>query len=131
MGKGVSASDYLLAITELQRIARKIGEFLEEYDLWLSPTLAEPPARLGTFDPDPGNPLSPLFRAGNYIPFTPLANATGCPAMSVPLYWNDEGLPIGVHFMARYGDEVTLFRLAAQLERARPWADKRPPVRVE
>jgi Asp-tRNA(Asn)/Glu-tRNA(Gln) amidotransferase A subunit family amidase len=62
--------------------------------------------------------------------FTPLANATGNPAMSVPLYWSAEGLPIGTHFMARYGDEATLFRLAAQLEQARPWAEKRPPVRV-
>jgi len=130
MGKAVSASDYLLAITQLQQIARQVGEFLEEYDLWLSPTLAEPPVRLGTFDPDPGNPLSPLFRAGAYIPFTPLANATGSPAMSVPLHWNSEGLPIGTHFMARYGDEATLFRLAAQLEQARPWAGKRPPVRA-
>ena len=62
------------------------------------------------------------------MPFTPLQNATGQPGMSVPLYWNNEGLPIGVHFAARFGDEATLFRLAAQLEEARPWASKRPPV---
>jgi len=130
MGKAVSASDYLLAITGLQQVSRQVAAFLETYDVLLSPTLTEPPVRLGAFDPEPGNPLSPLFRAAAYIPFTPLANATGNPAMSVPLYWSAEGLPIGTHFMARYGDEATLFRLAAQLEQARPWAEKRPPVRV-
>ncbi|HLA18228.1 MAG TPA: amidase family protein, partial [Dehalococcoidia bacterium] len=69
-----------------------------------------------------------FFRAVPFVPFTPLANATGQPAISVPLFWNDDGLPVGSHFVARFGDEATLFRLAAQLEQARPWADRRPPV---
>lgn len=63
-----------------------------------------------------------------FIPFTPVFNGTGQPAMSMPLVWNDEGLPIGAHFVGRYGDEATLVRLAAQLEAARPWADRPPPV---
>lgn len=62
------------------------------------------------------------------MPYTPIFNATGQPAMSVPLYWNEQGLPIGMQFVGRYGDDATLFRLAAQLEEARPWADRVPPV---
>jgi amidase len=65
-------------------------------------------------------------RAIAYVPFTPMANATGQPAMSVPLYWNKVGLPMGSHFIGRFGDEATLFRLAAQLEKVQPWADRFP-----
>jgi amidase len=90
--------------------------------------LAEPPLPLGSFDAPADQPLLPLIRAGAWVPFTPIANFTGLPAMSVPLHWNEDGLPVGSHFVGRFGDEATLFRLAAQLEQARPWAARRPPV---
>ena len=67
-------------------------------------------------------------RMATFSPYTYIANATGNPAMSVPLYWTNDGLPVGAHFLGRFGDEATLFRLAAQLEEARPWASRRPPV---
>ena len=127
-GRAVSGSNYLLAVNHLQRTARQIARFFVSYDVWLTPTLAEPPLPLGSFDPQPGNPLYGLQRATAFVPFTPLCNATGQPAMSVPLYWNAEGLPVGTHFVGRFGDEATLFRLAAQLEAARPWAARRPRI---
>jgi len=127
-GRQVSASSYLIAVTLLQQIARNMGRFLVDYDVWLTPTLAEPPVPLGTFDSPPENLLKWLDRAVEYMPFPPICNVTGQPAMSVPLYWNAEGLPVGTHFIGRFGDEATLFRLAAQLEEARPWAGHRPPV---
>jgi amidase len=128
MGRKQSASAYLLSLSLLQRVARDIGQFFLKYDVWLTPTLSEPPVPLGTFDSPPENPLQGLRRAEQFVPFTPICNVTGQPAMSVPLYWNAEGLPIGVHFVGRFGDEATLFRLAAQLESARPWAGRKPLV---
>jgi amidase len=128
MGASRSAADYLLAVAHLQAFSRQVARWFTGFDVWLTPVLAEPPLPLGTFDAPPDQPLLPLVRAGAWVPFTPIANITGQPAMSVPLHWNDAGLPIGSHFVARYGDEATLFRLAAQLEEARPWAGRRPPV---
>lgn len=128
MGKKAKASDYLMALQWLQGLSREIAQFLMEYDVWLTPTLGMPPLPLGSFDAKPDDPLAGIKQATAFVPFTPLCNSTGQPAMSVPLFWNDEGLPIGTHFMGRFGDEATLFRLAAQLEEARPWAARRPPV---
>jgi amidase len=128
MGRQQSASSYLLSLTFLQRVARDIARFFLKYDVLLTPTLSEPPVPLGTFDSPSENPLQGLRRAEAFVPFTPICNATGQPAMSVPLYWNAQGLPVGVHFVGRFGDEATLFRLAAQLESARPWASRRPPL---
>ncbi len=128
MGRQQSASTYLLSLSFLQRVARDIARFFQKVDLWLTPTLAEPPVPLGAFDSPPENPLQGLRRAEAFVPFTPICNATGQPAMSVPLYWNAEGLPIGIHFIGRFGDEATLFRLAAQLESARPWMGRRPTL---
>lgn len=128
MGRQQTASAYLLSLAFLQRVARDIARFFLVYDVCLTPTLSEPPVPLGTFDSPPEDPLQGLRRAEAFVPFTPICNATGQPAMSVPLYWNAAGLPVGVHFIGRFGDEATLFRLAAQLESARPWAGRRPPV---
>jgi amidase len=129
MGHRTTGSEYLMSQTMLQQVSRQVARFFEGYDVWLTPTLAEPPLPLGWFDATPDDPMRGLQRAVDFLPFTPIANATGQPAMSVPLYWNKEGLPVGTHFFGRFGDEATLFRLAAQLEKARPWADRRPPVR--
>ena len=128
LGHQRSGSAYLLAVQDLQKISRQVAARFLGYDLWMTPTLALPPVSLGEFEPAPDNPLHGFFRAGEFTPFTPLANITGQPAMSVPLFWNDAGLPIGVQFIGRFGDEATLFRLASQLESARPWAKRRPSV---
>jgi amidase len=127
-GLHYSARDYVLALQRLQLGTVEVARFFTRYDLWLTPTLAEPPPPLGTFDATPEEPLRPFQRGMEFVPFTPIANVTGQPAMSVPLFWNEEGLPVGTHFIARYGDEVTLLRLAAQLEAARPWAQRHPTL---
>jgi amidase len=128
MGRQHRAPAYLLAVEELRRIARDIGRFFMNCDVWLTPVLTEPPVPLGSFDSTPENPLQGLLRMSSLMPFTPVCNFTGQPGMSVPLFWNADGLPIGIHFVARFGEEATLFRLAAQLEAARPWAKRIPPV---
>jgi len=130
MGRNLSAPQYLLGITALQQISRQIARFMVDYDVWLTPTLSEPPAPLGTFAHDPQDPMAPMVRAATLVPFTPICNFSGQPAMSVPLYWNAGGLPIGTQFIGRFGEEGTLLRLAAQLEEARPWAGRRPPLTV-
>ena len=129
-GHQLSASDYLLALQDIQKLTRKIARFFVGYDIWLTPTLGEPPVPLGTFKFLMEDPFELRRRMAAFSPFTYISNATGQPAMSVPLYWNGEGLPVGTHFVGRFGDEATLFRLAAQLEEARPWANQLPPVSV-
>jgi amidase len=127
-GRQRSGADYLAAIQGLQMISRAVALFMQAWDVVLTPVVAEPPPPLGTFDATLDNPLAGFLRAAEYVPFTPLANATGQPAMSVPLSWNAAGLPVGAHFVGRFGDEATLFRLAAQLEAARPWAGRVPAL---
>ena len=130
MGLRQTASTYLLTVQALQKISRDVARFFVKYDVWLTPTLAEPPVPLGSFESPPDDPMAGMRRSGQFSPFTAICNITGQPAMSVPLHWSAEGLPIGTHFIGRFGDEATLFRLAAQLEAARPWASRRPPVPV-
>jgi amidase len=149
LGRTYSAGHIVKAKREWELAARIMGRFHETYDIYLTPTLAYPPVKIGELDPKPIElillkmvntlGLGRLLIASGVIdklaleslsktPFTPLANFTGQPAMSVPLHWTSDRLPCGVHFMARYGDEATLLQLAAQLEKAQPWFEKRPPV---
>ena len=130
-GRRLSATDYLLVVQDLQRLSRDVAGFFGKYDAWLTPTLGEPPVPLGTFSYTGDDPFKLRRRMAVFSPFTYIGNVTGQPGMSVPLYWNGEGLPVGVHFLGRYGDEATLFRLAGQLEAARPWADRRPPISAQ
>ena len=125
-GKKISGADYMNAVAALQAMGRTMARFLTGYDLLVTPTLAQPPVPLGSFTPSEEAPFKAMGKTAEFAAFTPIANGTGQPAMSVPLYWNKDGLPIGVQFIARFGEEGTLFRLAAQLEQARPWKDKKP-----
>lgn len=127
-GRTIRAVDYARAVNSLHALSRRLAAFFADYDVILSPTLASPPAPLNANDQNALDRDEFIARLTAYIPFTPLYNATGCPAMSVPLHWTPEGLPVGVHFGAAYGREDVLLRLAAQLEQAQPWKDKRPPL---
>src|SRR5512139_1536124 len=98
------------------------------HDLLLTPTLPEPPLLLGQFAPTDDNPLAGLFRSAAVVPFVAPFNTTGQPAVSVPLHWTADGLPIGVQLVAAYGREDVLLRVASQLEAAAPWADRTPRV---
>ncbi len=130
IGQQFTAGDYLFSIMMLQQISRDIARFFQEYDIWLTPTLIEPPVPLGHFDCPPEHPMKGFLRAGEFAPFTQIQNITGQPAMSMPLHWTSEGLPVGTHFVGRFGDEAILFRLASQLEAAKPWIKRQPPVHV-
>ncbi|WP_017325297.1 amidase [Synechococcus sp. PCC 7336] len=152
LGKSLSASDYVRAANYLQVAARKIAQFFEQYDVLLTPTLAQPPVLHGSLKPprvqqlvaeaigalNAGWLLKLLDATGqiaqrsfDFTPYTSPFNVTGQPAMSVPLHWSDRGLPIGMQFVGRFGDEATLFQLAGQLESAQPWQSRLPPIVAE
>ena len=129
MGRQYHGGQLLAALEWLQWMSRRMQQWWAEgFDLLLTPTIAEPPPPLGEFGADPDNPLQPLFRAAGLVPYTPLFNVSGQPAISVPLWWNDDGLPIGVQLAAAYGREDLLIRVASQLEQARPWSGRLPAV---
>jgi amidase len=151
LGRSYSAGAMAHARRQLERIARAVGRWYDGYeiDALLTPTLTTPPFVIGALQP-PAHELAAMkvlgrlhaggvmkmagalekaaARVFEWIACPPVFNVTGQPAMSVPLAWNGAGLPIGMHFAARFGDEATLFRLAGQLEQARPWFGKRPRV---
>ena len=124
-----SSPDMTLAVYRLQRMVRDVLAFWDDVDVVVTPTLALPPVPIGwTFEDTDGDPHAAFARQILFTPFTPLVNVTGQPALSLPLHWSEDGLPIGVQLIGRPFAEATLLRVAAQLEQARPWADRRPPV---
>jgi amidase len=127
-GRQATASDYAKAIRVLHQAGRVVGRFFETYDVLITPTMCRPPHKLGVLAQSGNDPQQYLEAILGTIAFTSPFNTTGSPAMSVPLSWSRDGLPIGVQFAADFGAEATLFRLAAQLEKARPWADRRPAL---
>ena len=126
-GRQITADGYIRAVQAFHRTGRQLGAFFEKYDVLLSPTLARTSLPLGAVRMD-GDIESFDEALAPMVAFTSVCNATGVPAMSVPLEWSDDGLPIGLHFVARFGAEEILYSLAAQLERARPWRDRRPAL---
>jgi amidase len=149
LGRATKPVDLVRAIENRQLHVRRLADFHATYDLLLTPTTALPPPRIGALDLPPRlqqaqralvrargagllrfTPLVDQLITENlgWVPYTQLATLTGRPAMSVPLHWTPDGLPIGVQLVGRLGAEGQLLRLAAQLEQARPWADRRPPL---
>jgi amidase len=129
-GKRYSAADLVNAMAHGNLVSRQVGAFFENVDLLVTPTIARLPAPLGELNQDRKgmSAMEWTQQVFSYVPFTPLFNTTGQPAISLPLHWSAGGLPVGVQIAGRFGDEATLLSLAAQLEQARPWAAKRPPV---
>jgi amidase/6-aminohexanoate-cyclic-dimer hydrolase len=127
-GKNTTATDYVAAQLAGFQISRGLATFFQSCDVFLCPTLCSPPLRIGELNSmsQDLSHIAPILR--RYMPATSMFNMSGQPAMSVPLAWNKAGLPLGMMFSARFGDEATLFRLAAQLEQERPWKSKLPPV---
>ena len=125
-GMKVTASELIFAQAYLQAVMRPAMATLNKYDAFLSPTLASPPVPVGYFDEV--DPAENFERQKRFTPYTALYNISGQPAVNLPLYWNADGLPIGVMLAGRLGDEATLISLSAQIEAARPWRDRHPPI---
>jgi Asp-tRNA(Asn)/Glu-tRNA(Gln) amidotransferase A subunit family amidase len=129
-GAKATAAEYARAVQTIHRTGRMVAQFFERYDLLLTPTLPRPPEKLGVFDMNTENIEGYSRAVALFTAFTAPFNASGNPAMSVPLHWTPDGLPIGVQFAGRYGEEATLLRVAAQLEAARPWFQRRPLLKT-
>jgi amidase/6-aminohexanoate-cyclic-dimer hydrolase len=125
-GRQQSAMDYAAAVQTIQRVGRNVGAFFADFDVLLTPTMPDPPRPLGYFRMTTDDPAGEAPKVARGTMFTSVFNASGNPAASVPLHWTPEGLPVGVQIVGRYGDEATLFRLAAQFEAAQPWFARRP-----
>jgi amidase len=128
-GRGYTAGQYLLAVGQHQLATRAIAGIMDAgFDLLLSPTMGEPPPPLGSFDDSGPDPMATFGRGFVDGCFTAVCNATGQPAISLPLHWSEDGLPMGSQLIAPYGREDLLLRIAARLEAERPWADRAPPT---
>ncbi len=125
-GRAMSVVEYLGARAWIGTWARRMGGWWLDHDILVTPTVGAPPPRLGWFTE--AGPAAEGSRVASFIPYTAQFNMTGQPAISLPLHWSADGLPVGVQLVAAYGREDVLVRLAAQLEQAAPWADRRPPV---
>ena len=128
-GKTVTAAQYQLCWATLQGVtARQVAAWQARYDAWITPVLAQPPLKIGTVNLEETNLMKGFAPIIDYVPFTAMQNVTGQPAISLPLSWSKSGLPIGVQFVGRFGEEHVLLSLAAQIEKAAPWSKKKPPV---
>jgi amidase/6-aminohexanoate-cyclic-dimer hydrolase len=126
LGNAVSATDYTEAIQMNQRLGRLLGEFHQQYDVLLAPTLSSPPVPVGYISEAP--PEEYTDRLFGYMGDTGLYNQTGQPSISLPLHWSKDKLPMGMMFTAAYGNDALLLQLARQLEESAPWSDRRPPL---
>jgi amidase len=128
-GRSISVHRLLDAVDQVNVLARAMGAFFEAYDVLLTPTLGALPAKLGEYDPYASIPPAQLFATWSHLEsFLPVFNATGQPAVSLPLSSSGDGLPIGIQLVGRFGSESLLLRLSAALEEARPWAARIPPL---
>jgi amidase len=128
MGRGVTATQYVAAVEAMQRYSRRVGAWWEGYDLLISPTLPEPSPPIGELVARPGKPLEGFLRSAQLTTFIIPFNVTGQPAVSLPLHWSAEGLPVGVQVAAGIGREDLLIRVAVQLEETMPWEGRRPAL---
>ncbi|MEY2425432.1 MAG: amidase [Actinomycetota bacterium] len=128
LGRTMTGTQHLAAVSAAHAYTRRMVAWFDDCDVLVTPTIPELPPTLGQFTAEPGNPLAGMFRAGAVVPFTMPFNVTGLPAISLPLGMSASGLPIGVQFVAAPHREDVLIRLAAQLEAAAPWADRRPGI---
>ncbi|HEV7887128.1 MAG TPA: amidase [Acidimicrobiales bacterium] len=129
MGRAVSGTQYLVGLEGLHHISAATQQWWADgWDVLVTPTIPEPPLELGQFGSSADNPLGPVFRAAAVVPYTIPFNITGQPGVSLPLHWNDAGLPIGVQLVGAYGREDLLLQLGTQLEQAQPWADRHPAL---
>ena len=125
-GRKMPAAEYARALILMHGFGRQVAKMFQRFDVLLSPVLANPPLPLGRCSMQNPDVESYAAELASELPFTPIYNLSGCPAISLPLYWTADGLPVGVQFGAGFGNEALLLRLAAQLEQAQPWKDRKP-----